>query len=219
MSTADISRTDFKRIVHNRKYLPGDHLVVMHGDEFIGFHGLFVEFDGIKVVLESDGTRATVWPGNVQRWSDAEEIKLAYWNLLQAGYAWTERRDATMWWNELHGCGQYGGSELNPPGGLVDNFGHREPPCPSCGIIFKRFRGRLCSYCGFWTEKLSMNGIRINGTHYMPSNDTGPFKGYGGHDFKIQMNSGEVIHTSNLWCQGDIPENFRERLPDNASFL
>ena len=41
----------------------------------------------------------------------------------------------------------------------------------------------------------------------------------GGQDFYIQFDDGDLIHTRNLWLNGDIPAEFRDQLPDNAKFL
>lgn len=44
-------------------------------------------------------------------------------------------------------------------------------------------------------------------------------KGHGGSLFRIRMHDGTLIDSRNLWCQGPIPERFRDRLYDNAEFL
>lgn len=84
----------------------------------------------------------------------------------------------------------------------------------------------------FWDEKVKAfnNGRGINdsmvaiidGNHYTVLQDIQgktPFKGYGGREFKIRFNDGKEVVTHNLWCQGDIPESHRDKLPDNAVFL
>ena len=43
--------------------------------------------------------------------------------------------------------------------------------------------------------------------------------GHSGREFKIKMNNGVEIFTNNLWCGGDIPENHRKILCDNAVFV
>ena len=37
-------------------------------------------------------------------------------------------------------------------------------------------------------------------------------------DFWIRFKDGHTITTNNLWCHGTIPEDFRNKLPDNAEF-
>jgi len=48
--------------------------------------------------------------------------------------------------------------------------------------------------------------------------DQHPFLGCAGRRFWIRFFDGRTITTNNLWCQGEIPEEFREELPDNAEF-
>ena len=54
-------------------------------------------------------------------------------------------------------------------------------------------------------------GYRKNATH--------SFLGFSGREFKIRMNNGNEIVTNNLWHGGDIPENHRSILSDNAKFV
>lgn len=50
-------------------------------------------------------------------------------------------------------------------------------------------------------------------------NERSSFLGHSGRKFTIKMNDGAEIFTNNLWCGGDIPENHREILCDNAVFV
>jgi len=43
--------------------------------------------------------------------------------------------------------------------------------------------------------------------------------GCSGKEMKIQIASGEIISTNNLWHQGKIPEHFRNILSNNAKFV
>ena len=45
------------------------------------------------------------------------------------------------------------------------------------------------------------------------------FLGFGGQRFKIRYNNGATYTTNNLWCQGEIPDKYRDRLKDNAVFV
>lgn len=84
----------------------------------------------------------------------------------------------------------------------------------------------LCNSCHRWGElcnrdRLLKDCVRINGKHYIvgPEDDTRrQWRGYGGSKFRIRKFDGGEIVTTNLWHQGDIPDHFRERLPDNAEF-
>jgi hypothetical protein len=90
-------------------------------------------------------------------------------------------------------------------------------------------RWQLCFLCGLWAEKhaWAQNGdltprgepvVRINGNHYIFSGEgeTGNFRGHGGREMTALMHDGRVLTSRNVWHQGDIPERWRERLPDNA---
>jgi hypothetical protein len=72
----------------------------------------------------------------------------------------------------------------------------------------------------FWNEKVKYKDsyIIIDGFCYMIGSNEG-IKGYNGKNFIIQKNNGQVIKTDNLFCQGKVPESFREALPDNSKFL
>ncbi len=65
---------------------------------------------------------------------------------------------------------------------------------------------------------------RTDGVHYIigaPIPDVpASCKGYGGSRFQVTFvcgpHAGTVIVTDNLWCQGGIPDEYRDRLPPNA---
>jgi hypothetical protein len=80
----------------------------------------------------------------------------------------------------------------------------------------------LCFYCDFWSEyvdrKSDPNITRIKGVHYYIEPDVS-YKsgaGFGGREFIIDFFDGRHIVTHNLWYQGEIPDHFLSRLPDNA---
>lgn len=90
--------------------------------------------------------------------------------------------------------------------------------------------GSLCLECHHWTTLAEYMGpcasVRVDGRQYMfdtrlpyVANPLGAL-GYGGKLFVIQFTvTGEELITNNLWFQGVIPERFRHRLPDNATFV
>lgn len=83
---------------------------------------------------------------------------------------------------------------------------------------------KLCFTCNFWDELVEQvdKTIRIKGNHYMlgaNGNKPGPYNGFGGRKFTIRMNRGEIIETCDLWYQGAIPETFKDKMPDNATFV
>lgn len=69
--------------------------------------------------------------------------------------------------------------------------------------------------------------IRCSGVHYTigqePTEDELRGSrlgiGYAGARFSFQLLTGEVIHSRNVWYQGQIPVEYRELLPDNAVSL
>lgn len=85
----------------------------------------------------------------------------------------------------------------------------------------------LCFDCNFWTEHVQRDHnedkdvfVIANGIHYIIDESPNPyFKGFGGAKFTILFNDGRVVKTDNLWVQGDIPELFRDELPDNAVLI
>jgi len=91
----------------------------------------------------------------------------------------------------------------------------------------------LCFSCAFWENhardfeegKDKGKVFIVKGNRYFDGGEVDKrtargFLGYGGADWKIRMlESGEITETNNLWHQGDIPEHFRGRMPDNAEFI
>jgi hypothetical protein len=78
----------------------------------------------------------------------------------------------------------------------------------------------------FWAEKVdwlnkgNQKVARIKGQHYVIEDEGATFfRGCGGHKHKIKYFSGEEIVTTNLWHQGEIPEELKEILKDNAEWI
>lgn len=86
------------------------------------------------------------------------------------------------------------------------------------------YDSKLCSDCHFWATKINWdpeNVVRVDHRHYHIGEEvTGPgFVGHGGRVFRIYFFDGRVVETRNLWSQGEIPERFWDRMPDNARFI
>lgn len=64
-----------------------------------------------------------------------------------------------------------------------------------------------------------INGRLYTDGGYVKNPESTSFLGFGGEHFNIRMNNGTEIFTNNLWHGGDIPENHREILCDNAVFV
>lgn len=83
----------------------------------------------------------------------------------------------------------------------------------------------------FWKHQFELDSSKsrrgriviVKGSHYVmdnnvPANVKG-FKGFAGHNFTIKFNDGRIAECNNLWCQGDIPEKFKDKFKDNATFI
>lgn len=84
----------------------------------------------------------------------------------------------------------------------------------------------LCFSCDFWMgylmKKDKPESVRVKGTHYWIGDENSSatrFRGFGGAKWVIKFNDGRVVKSTNLWCQSDIPDHFKDRLPDNAEFV
>ena len=104
--------------------------------------------------------------------------------------------------------------------------------CEICGKEIEKSYyscGNICSdkcfnkyYWGIHIKnKNDKRSVRCNGTHYVigDENSKSCFRGFDGRRFKICFFDGRVVETTNLWCQGDIPEEFRKELKDNAVII
>lgn len=82
-----------------------------------------------------------------------------------------------------------------------------------------------CFICAFWELKAAVpQGLVIDGYLYSVGAEPGPradrsFLGMGGRRFDVELFDGRQFTTHNLWAGGQIPERFRERIPDTARFL
>lgn len=91
----------------------------------------------------------------------------------------------------------------------------------NCDELIER---QLCFKCNFWRETLELDKNRkwcvIDGIHYVLGNHVHKgIKGFGGHNFTIKFKDGHIEECDNLWCQGDIPAEYRTVFPDNAEFI
>lgn len=87
---------------------------------------------------------------------------------------------------------------------------------------------QLCSHCAHWKRQLEADQNEraphtfavIDGTHYVigPEDEKSHFRGFGGTEFQIEFFDGTKVVTTNLWCQGDISKEWRDKFPDNARF-
>lgn len=87
-----------------------------------------------------------------------------------------------------------------------------------------------------WGEKIQwkLNGdlteeqqivVRSRGMHYLIVKETdapNAYRGHGGREFDIEFidgpHKGKRMKSTNVWCQGEIHEDYKDVLPDNAVF-
>lgn len=150
----------------------------------------------------------------------------------EAASEWT-RTEFQMPWTAAHDMAR-----------LVDTLHkYADVKCRECGIVEDTSRTAgglalkargLCFDCNFWTEKVewaeagdlagTRKVARVKGRHYVISPDQSDLNsaGMGGRGFQVRFTAGPhadaEVTTRNLWFQGEIPDHFRERLPDNAEF-
>jgi ribosomal protein L40E len=106
--------------------------------------------------------------------------------------------------------------------------------CRECGV--EAYRGNLiesaedemaahgaCFLCTHWLKRIEAIAkgedryVQINGVGYwLGPEDARGFRGFDGTAYFITRHGGARQRTTNLWCQGEIPQRFRDRLPDNA---
>lgn len=75
----------------------------------------------------------------------------------------------------------------------------------------------------FWNSIASRNKpIIIKGRAYFidpDESDAPQYRGMNGAKFTIRFFDGTTVTTRNLWHNGDVPKEFRHRLPDTAEFI
>lgn len=87
---------------------------------------------------------------------------------------------------------------------------------------------KCCFSCAFWFDKIEKlkNNPRwliIDGQSYVfnpyNENNYSYFKGFGGRVMYAQKTDGTVLISNDVWHQGEIPEAFKQIIPDNAKFI
>ena len=109
--------------------------------------------------------------------------------------------------------------------------------CRKCGMIehtdgyYQDTRNRLerlrfCFDCNFWLEKSKLRRRNPNffvaggRAYYIDEEDSrSAFRGFGGRKHVVRFFDGRVVHTSNLWFNGEVPAHWRAFLPDTAEFV
>ena len=109
--------------------------------------------------------------------------------------------------------------------------------CGICGkeMINRNFKNaNVCSDECFieslWIDRLELiekykntnkehDFVVVKGNLFFIENEKSDIIGYYGREFIILFHDDTYIKTKNLWYSGKIPDEFLERLPDNAIFL
>jgi hypothetical protein len=82
-----------------------------------------------------------------------------------------------------------------------------------------------CFNTNFWNQKVEMKNdprvVRAKSEHYFidKEEDDDYFRGFNGAKFIVKFFDGREITTTNLRCNGTIPTEYRELLPDNAEII
>lgn len=107
--------------------------------------------------------------------------------------------------------------------------------CKVCGRAYDldkpHYAGHICSDAcfnkNFWEEKIAhldehpiIDGVCYHLDRKNLHGGFAGFKGFGGRRFKIKfLATGEVVETTNLWHNGEVPAEYRDRMPDSAVFV
>lgn len=95
----------------------------------------------------------------------------------------------------------------------------------NCNIRNIMLSKNMCFECAFWQEKVDFadkNTIVVEGYRYQCSlidkNVVKGFLGCGGVDRYFQMlnNPNDVRHYNNCWCQGKVPDLWKDKILNNA---
>lgn len=92
----------------------------------------------------------------------------------------------------------------------------------------KMLNDKLCFECDFWvrhhdddmTNRKDHKFVIANGEHYVIEPEDSKetyFRGFGGAKVEIHFFDGTIVTSTNLWYNGEIPDRFRDIMPDNAT--
>jgi hypothetical protein len=108
--------------------------------------------------------------------------------------------------------------------------------CKHCGAILTAnyveptrteiLESGLCFHCNFWRKQANSKDPKrliIDGHIYgdggnQPNASRKDWLGFGGTVWIIERD-GKVWQTNNLWSGSTVPQEYRERMPDNARFV
>lgn len=100
--------------------------------------------------------------------------------------------------------------------------------CEVCGKEIEKSKYYSCCVCStecftkaYWLDRIkhknSKTQVVINGIVYqIEREDAVGMRGFDGSKYTIEFFDGRKVTTTNLWANGRIPDEFRNKLPDNA---
>jgi hypothetical protein len=121
----------------------------------------------------------------------------------------------------------------NEPYHLCKHCGYIELARYNDEIMARLRKDETCFVCDLWEQRARhyahigpcSQAVIVNGAIFGDAGNSpgGMFLGHGGNVFTIKQTlvdgSVKVWQTNNLWHGGTIPQEFRERMADNAEFV
>lgn len=96
-------------------------------------------------------------------------------------------------------------------------------------------RDKHCFTCVYWQEQIAADAadperaVIVNGVHHTLGDEPTEAQlrdrlkrstlGWGGAKVRVRFHDGREVVSHNVWYQGEIPERWRDQLPDNAVFV
>jgi hypothetical protein len=81
----------------------------------------------------------------------------------------------------------------------------------------------VCFTCAFWRVRLEKTHDTVIAGRIYSVGDVnkkpGDHNGMAGRRFDIEYFDGRRVTTHDLWAGGEVPEKYRDRIPDTARFL
>lgn len=95
---------------------------------------------------------------------------------------------------------------------------------PSNKLTKKMKAENICFSCAFWKDKIDdppVNREIIDGQYYIfnPWGKARNIQGYGSCAMYIVKNDGDIKRSNNVYYQGQVPDCFKDLLPNTAKFI
>lgn len=79
---------------------------------------------------------------------------------------------------------------------------------------------QMCFTDAYWARMsdVSQRVVTYDFQHFVIGDEGSRsyMRGFGGRRFRVTFHDGEVVWTTNLWGQGQVPEHWRDRFEPNA---